>query len=150
MSAVRFRPWAPSSRAPHLRGFLVMGFRDWMRTIDSGSTKCDHKSILDARAQRRRPVGVRAAKAMLLESFRPWAPSHSTKTFYLSHFYSVLWSILDDRVDNLYADYANEASRARTEKWRERKQRLSDSHPISAKPCKYWLVIRTLCNASAV
>ena len=45
-----------------------------MRTVNSGSTKCDRKSILDARAQRRRSVGVRAAKAMLLESFRPWAP----------------------------------------------------------------------------
>jgi hypothetical protein len=35
------------------------------------------EDFLDARAQRRRPKGVRAAKAALLESFRPWAPLSS-------------------------------------------------------------------------
>jgi len=40
-----------------LRGFLVMGYWDWMRTTDSGSTKCDPKRIFDARAKQRRPIG---------------------------------------------------------------------------------------------
>ena len=37
-------------------------------TDDSGSTKCDYESILVARAQRRRPEGVRAREASALET----------------------------------------------------------------------------------
>ena len=39
-------------------------------TDDSGSTKCDYRRILIARAQRRRPKGVRAREASALETIR--------------------------------------------------------------------------------
>ena len=42
---------------------------------DSGSTKCDHESILVARAQRRRPEGVRTREASALEIIRLVLPN---------------------------------------------------------------------------
>ena len=39
-------------------------------TADSGSTKCDYRRILVARAQLRRPKGVRACEASALETIR--------------------------------------------------------------------------------
>ena len=44
-------------------------------TDDSGSTKCDYRSILIARAQRRRPKGVRAREASALETIRLVLPN---------------------------------------------------------------------------
>ena len=44
-------------------------------TDDSGSTKCDYESILVARAQRRRPEGVRTREASALETIRLVLPN---------------------------------------------------------------------------
>ena len=44
-------------------------------TDDSGSTKCDYESILIARAQRRRPEGVRVREASALEAIRLVLPN---------------------------------------------------------------------------
>ena len=48
-------------------------------TDDSGSTKCDYRSILVARAQRRRPKGVRAREASALETIRLVLPKSKTR-----------------------------------------------------------------------
>jgi hypothetical protein len=53
----------------HRRGFFVCGVR-LDETGDCGSTKCDLRSILVARAKRRRPEGVRAREASALETIR--------------------------------------------------------------------------------
>ena len=48
-------------------------------TDDSGSTKCDYRRILVARAQRRRPKGVRAREASALETIRLVLPKSKTR-----------------------------------------------------------------------
>ena len=48
-------------------------------TDDSGSTKCDYRSILVARAQLRRPKGVRAREAIALETIRLVLPKSKTR-----------------------------------------------------------------------
>ena len=48
-------------------------------TDDIGSTKCDYRRILVARAQRRRPKGVRAREASALETIRLVLPKSKTR-----------------------------------------------------------------------
>ena len=45
------------------------------KTADRGSTKCDYRRILVARAQRRRPEGVKARDASALETIRLLIPN---------------------------------------------------------------------------
>ena len=55
-------------------GFSFGGFK-LGEPDHSGSTKCDYESILVARAQRRRPEGMRAREASALETIRLVLPN---------------------------------------------------------------------------
>jgi hypothetical protein len=64
-------PLGPTKiKNPPTSGFLIFGGVGLGETGGSGSTKCDYESILVARAQRRRPEGVRTREASALETIR--------------------------------------------------------------------------------
>jgi hypothetical protein len=59
-------------------------------TDDSGSTKCDYRRILVARAQRRRPEGVRAREASALETIRLVLPNFQASVFAQFYFFRIV------------------------------------------------------------
>ena len=63
-------PGPTKIKNPPLGGFFGFGGFGLGETDGSGSTKCDYESILVARAQRRRPAGVRTREASALKIIR--------------------------------------------------------------------------------
>ena len=69
----------PKPKEPRDSGAFWFWRFELGETAESGSTKCDYESILVARAQRRRPEGVRTREASALETIRLVLPKSKTR-----------------------------------------------------------------------